>query len=65
MDFGYSTGGVPKSVAALENDVRHWITAWNSTPKPFRWNETADEVLDSLAEYMARISGARHSMDRP
>ena len=50
--------GVHKSVAALENDVRDWITAWNDNPKPFRWTKTADEILDSLAKYMSRISGA-------
>jgi hypothetical protein len=52
--------GVHKSVAALENDVRDWIKAWNDDPKPFRWNKTADEILNSLTKYMARISGARH-----
>jgi transposase len=44
--------GVHKSVAALENDVRGWITAWNDNPKPFRWTKTADEILDSLAKYI-------------
>jgi transposase len=52
--------GVHKSVAALENDVRDWITAWNNNPKPFRWIKTADEILNSLAKYIARISGATH-----
>jgi len=52
--------GVHKSVAALENDVRDWITAWNDDPKPFRWTKTAEEILDSLAKYIARISGAAH-----
>jgi transposase len=52
--------GVHKSVAALENDVRDWIKAWNNNPKPFRWTKTADEILNSLAKYMSRISGARH-----
>jgi len=52
--------GVHKSVAALEKDVRDWITAWNDNPKPFRWTKPADEILDSLAKYMARISGATH-----
>jgi hypothetical protein len=42
----------------LENDVRNWIIAWNEDAKPFRWTKTADEILDSLAKYMARISGA-------
>ena len=29
-------------------------------PKPFVWTKTAEEILDSLAKYMARISGATH-----
>jgi transposase len=63
--FGYLTDqllrrGVHKSVAALENDVRDWITAWNQDPKPFTWTKTAEEILDSLAKYIARISGGAH-----
>ena len=63
--FGFLTDqllrrGVHKSVAALENDVRDWITAWNDDPKPFVWTKTAEEILDSLAKYIARISGAGH-----
>ena len=52
--------GVHKSVAALENDVREWITAWNEDPKPFRWTKTAEEILDSLAKYMQEFQ-ARHT----
>jgi transposase len=52
--------GVHRSVATLQSDVRDWITAWNNNPKPFRWTKTADEILNSLAKYMARISGAGH-----
>ena len=52
--------GVHKSVAALEKDVRDWIKTWNDDPKPFRWTKTADQIPDSLAKYMARISGATH-----
>ena len=37
-----------------------WIQTWNDNPKPFRWTKTADEILDSLAKYIARISGATH-----
>ena len=63
--FGFLTDqllrrGVHKSVAALEKDVRDWITAWNTDPKPFAWTKTAEEILDSLARYIARISGGRH-----
>ena len=52
--------GVHKSVQALERDVRTWIEQWNESPKPFAWKKTADEILDSLAKYLQRISGASH-----
>jgi len=63
--FGFLTDqllrrGVHKSVAALEKDVRDWITAWNEDPKPFVWIKTAEEILDSLAQYISRISGGGH-----
>ncbi len=52
--------GVHKSVAALEKDVKSWIENWNADPKPFVWRKTAEEILDSLAKYMAKISGPGH-----
>ena len=63
--FGFLTDqllrrGVHKSVAALEKDVRDWITAWNEDPKPFVWMKTAEEILNSLAQYISRISGGEH-----
>jgi transposase len=63
--FGYLTDqmirrGVHKSVQALEADIRAWIENWNADPKPFTWTKTAEEILDSLARYIARISGAEH-----
>jgi transposase len=63
--FGYLTDqltrrGVHKSVAALEKDVRDWIQHWNANPKPFVWKKTAEEILDSLAKYLKRISDAGH-----
>lgn len=63
--FGFLTDqllrrGVHKSVAALEKDVRGWIKTWNEDPKPFVWKKTAEEILDSLARYISRISGAEH-----
>jgi transposase len=63
--FGYLTDkkirrGVHKSVQALEADIRQWIEHWNENPRPFAWAKTADEILNSLAEYMSKISGARH-----
>jgi transposase len=63
--FGHLTDqkirrGVHKSVQALEADIRDWIADWNTHPKPFIWKKTAEEILDSLARYLRRISGAAH-----
>jgi transposase len=52
--------GVHKSVAALEKEVREWIKTWNEEPKPFVWKKTAEEILDSLARYISRISDGEH-----
>jgi transposase len=63
--FGFLTDqkirrGAHKSVQALEADIRAWIADWNQHPKPFLWTKTADEILQSLARYCRRISGAGH-----
>jgi len=63
--FGFLTDqmirrGAHKSVQALEADIRTWIAGWNDDPKPFVWKKTAEEILDSLARYLQRISGAGH-----
>ena len=50
--------GAHKSVQALEKDIRAWVEGWNADPKPFVWKKTAEEILDSLARYLQRISGA-------
>jgi transposase len=52
--------GVHHSVQALEADIRAWIQTWNDDPRPFVWTKTADEILDALAAYCQRISGAGH-----
>ena len=63
--FGFLTDqkirrGAHRSVQALEADIRSWIKAWNDNPKPFVWKKSAEEILDSLARYLQRISGAGH-----
>ena len=47
--------GVHTSVQALENDIREWIATWNDNPRPFTWTKTADEILNSLADYLAKV----------
>ena len=63
--FGFLTDqmlrrGAHKSVQALEADIRAWVADWNEDPRPFIWTKTAEEILDSLARYCQRISGAGH-----
>jgi transposase len=63
--FGFLTDqkirrGAHKSVQALEADIRAWIADWNSSPRPFIWTKTAEEILESLARFCQRISGAPH-----
>lgn len=63
--FGFLTDqlirrGVHKSVQSLEKDIRDWIAQWNDDPRPFVWKKTAEEILESLARYCRRISGAGH-----
>jgi transposase len=58
--FGLLTGklirrGAHTSVPALENDIREWIATWNESPRPFTWTKTADEILNSLADYLAKL----------
>jgi transposase len=52
--------GVHKSVQSLEKQIRGWIADWNHSPRPFVWKKTAEEILDSLARYLQRTSGAEH-----
>jgi hypothetical protein len=60
--FGFLTDqlirrGVHKSVQALEHQIRDWVNTWNDDPKPFVWKKTAEEILDSLARYLQRVTG--------
>lgn len=54
--IGYTT----KRDTTLEADIRTWVKHWNEDPKPFIWTKTAEEILDSLARFCRRISGAGH-----
>ncbi|MER6146798.1 hypothetical protein [Streptomyces hirsutus] len=50
--------GAHKNVQALEADIRAWVKDWNEDPEPFIRTKTAAEILDSLAHFCRRISGA-------
>ena len=49
-----------RSVTALETDVKEWIAAWNTEPKPLVWTKTADDILETLAAYCQRINDSAH-----
>ena len=49
-----------RSVQALENDIRNWVTAWNENPKPFIWTKTAEQILQSLSRLLKRTNDAGH-----
>lgn len=44
--------GVHSSVQTLETDIRTWITARNTDPKPYLLTKTADENLERLASHL-------------
>ena len=52
--------GTHHSVRELIGSIRTWIEMWNDDPKPFVWHKTADEILDTLANYCKRISDSGH-----
>jgi len=47
-------------VQALEAGIRAWIKNWNQDPRPFARTKTAGQILDSLAKYIAKISGVAY-----
>jgi len=52
--------GTHRSTKELESAIGDWIDQWNQHPKPFVWHKSADEILDTLASYCARISDSGH-----
>jgi transposase len=54
------TRGTHRSTRELVASIRTWIQRWNDHPRPFVWHKTADEILDSLANYCQRISDSGH-----
>jgi transposase len=52
--------GDHRSVHAVEADIRAWVKAWNTNPKPFIWTKTAEQILESLGRLIQRINGGGH-----
>jgi transposase len=52
--------GVHRSVRELETAIKQYLAITNTSPKPFVWTKSADEILASVARFCARTSGAGH-----
>jgi transposase len=49
-----------RSVTELEADIRKWVSEWNKDPRPFVWTRSADEILETIADYCQRINDSGH-----
>lgn len=52
--------GTHTSVRQLNTDIRAWIQNWNDNPRPYVWTKTADQILESVANYCKRINDSGH-----
>jgi len=52
--------GVFCSLDELTCALEEWIKLWNANAKPFKWTKTADQIIDAIGRYCARISGPGH-----
>jgi hypothetical protein len=34
--------------------IRKWANEWNKDPRPFVWTRSADEILETIADYCQR-----------
>ena len=52
--------GVFCSIEELTSSLEDWINLWNEEARPFTWTKTADQIIDRICRYCARISGPPH-----
>ena len=45
------------SLDELATALEESIKIWNASARPFRWTKTADQIIDRICRYCARISG--------
>ncbi|MCX5319887.1 hypothetical protein [Streptomyces sp. NBC_00120] len=44
--------------------VTAWIDTWNENPRPFTWTKTADEILNSLDDYLTKVGTASQKTEQ-
>jgi transposase len=52
--------GVHRSVNQLQHVIRQYIAVTNTSPKPFIWTRTADQILDTIARFCKRTLDSGH-----
>jgi transposase len=52
--------GVHRSVRELQDAIRKYVATTNTSPKPFIWTKTADEILATIASFCMRTSNSGH-----
>jgi hypothetical protein len=49
-------GGVHRNVGEREAAINAFLECHNAVPKPFRWAESADEILAAIERFRAYTS---------
>jgi putative transposase len=49
-----------RKVRELVDRIERFVKSYNETARPFRWNATADSILDKINRLTQRISGTSH-----
>jgi transposase len=52
--------GNHRSTRELEKTINHYIATNNEDPKPFIWNKSADQILESIKRFCLRTSNSGH-----
>ena len=52
--------GVFCSLDELTSALEEWIKLWNEGARPIKWAQTADQIIDRICRYCARISEPAH-----
>jgi transposase len=53
--------GVHRSVTALEAAINAFISNHNTSPKPFSWTKTADDILASIERFCTRTLAVQNA----
>lgn len=64
VDRRVTRRGVHRSTRALEGDIKKFLDAHNTAPKPFIWTKTADQILNGLERYCTKANAVRVERQR-